>query len=60
LSHLLLMALHALLVAVFFAFLTRDRRAERLRVFLLVFVGMLIGALALAWLMYPYPAQGNP
>jgi len=59
-SHLFLMALHALLVGVFFAFLTRERALDRLRVFSLVFLGMLLGALALAWLMYPYPVQGAP
>jgi hypothetical protein len=53
------MALHALLVSVFFAFLIRDRAAGRLKVFLVLFAGMLAGALALAWLMYPYPVQGG-
>ena len=59
-SHLFLMALHALLVGVFFAFLTRERTLDRVRVFSLVFFGMLLGALALAWFMYPYPVQGAP
>jgi hypothetical protein len=59
-SHLFLMALHALLVGAFFAFLTRERSLDRLRVFSMVFIGMLLGALALAWLMYPYPVQGAP
>jgi hypothetical protein len=59
-SHLFLMALHALLVGLFFAFLTREKMLDRLRVFSLVFLGMLLGALALAWLMYPYPVQGAP
>lgn len=59
-SHLLLMVFHALLVGVFFAFLARERRSERWRLFFLVFFGMLFGALALAWFMYPYPVQGTP
>ncbi len=59
-SHLLIMALHGLLVATFFAFLTRDRAQERLRLFGILFGGMMIGALALAWIMFPYPVQGQP
>lgn len=59
-SHFLLMGLHALLVAVFFAFLVRERSAGRWRLFLGIFAGMLTGALALAWLLYPYPVQGIP
>ena len=59
-SHLILMAFHALLVGVFFAFLVRDGATERWRVFLTVFLGMLLGALTLAWFMYPYPIQGPP
>ncbi|MFQ5669603.1 MAG: hypothetical protein ACE5HD_03665 [Acidobacteriota bacterium] len=59
-SHLLLMGLHALLVGVFFAFLTQTRPARRWKVFLFIFCGMLLGALALAWFMYPYPVQGAP
>jgi len=59
-SHFLIMAWHSLLVAVFFAFLTRDRTPERVKVFLFLFVGMMVGAMALAWVMYPYPVQGRP
>jgi hypothetical protein len=59
-SHLLLMVVHAGLVAMFFAFLTRERTVARLRAFLFIFFGMLAGALALAWLMFPYPVQGAP
>ncbi|MFQ5720618.1 MAG: hypothetical protein ACE5IK_13850 [Acidobacteriota bacterium] len=59
-SHLLVMTLHAALVGIFFAFLTREGKQERARMFVTIFAGMLIGALALAWLMYPYPLQGTP
>ena len=52
------MVLHAVLVGVFFAFLARDARRDRWRLFSMVFGGMLAGALALAWFMYPYPVQG--
>ena len=59
-SHFLLLTFHALLVAAFFAFLTRDRPAARWKVFWVVLAGMVGGALALAWLMFPYPVQGSP
>ena len=55
----MIMALHSLLVAAFFAFLTRDRAIGRIKVFLILFVGMMVGAIALAWVMYPYPVQGR-
>jgi hypothetical protein len=58
-SHFLIMGLHSLLVAVFFAFLTRDGLRPRLKVTLVLFAGMMAGALVLAWLMYPYPIQGR-
>ncbi|MCZ6599511.1 MAG: hypothetical protein O7C74_04385 [Acidobacteria bacterium] len=58
-SHFMVMALHSLLVATFFAFLTRDRAMGRIRVFVFLFVGMMVGAMALAWVMYPYPVQGR-
>jgi len=59
-SHFLIMTLHSLLVAVFFAFLTRDGFMPRLRIGLFLFAGMMMGALLLAWFMYPYPVQGQP
>ena len=52
------MVFHGALVGVFFAFLARDERRERWLLFFMVFGGMLFGALALAWVMYPYPLQG--
>ena len=44
---------------VFFAFLTREGLRARLKVGVYLFAGMMIGALLLAWLMYPYPIQGG-
>ena len=41
-SHFLIMALHSLLVAVFFAFLTREGLRSRLKVGLYLFAGMKI------------------
>lgn len=59
-SHFLVMGLHSLLVAVFFAFLTREGLMPRLKRGLYLFAGMMTGAMLLAWLMYPYPIQGQP
>lgn len=59
LSHALLMTLYALLVSLFFTFLWRRKRKEQIRLFLQLFLGMVLGALVLAWLMYPFP-DGPP
>jgi len=55
-DHFLLMVLYALLVSVFFALLWRRDRHARVKLFLQLFVGMVGGALLLAWLMYPFPS----
>jgi len=55
LDHFTLMVLHALLIAVFFAFLWKRDKAERWRYFWKVFVALVLGAVALGWLMYPFP-----
>ncbi len=55
-SHFLLMLLHALLVALFFALLWRRERREQIKLFLQVFLGMMGGGLLIAWLMYPFPS----
>ena len=55
-SHFGLMALYALLLSVFFALLWKSSRREQLRLFLQLFLGMMGGALILAWLMYMLPA----
>ena len=55
-SHLTLMLLYALFVSVFFAFLWRRRRSDQLRLFLQLFLGLVVGAIAVGWLMYPFPS----
>jgi uncharacterized membrane protein YfcA len=55
-SHFLFMVVYALLVSLFFAVLWRRGRREQVRLFLQIFLGMVIGGLALAWLMYPFPS----
>ena len=55
LDHLTLMGLDALLIAVFFSFLWKPEPRERWRYFRKVFAALLLGAVALGWLMYPFP-----
>lgn len=55
-SHFLLMALYAFLVSVFFALLWRSERADRVRLFIQMFLGLVVGGLAIAWLMFPFPS----
>ena len=55
-SHFLLMVHYAVLVAIFFALLWKRTGKARLRLFLQLFVGLVGGGLALAWLMYFFPS----
>lgn len=54
--HLLLMALYAAVVAVFFALLARRTTRARVRLAVFIFGGLMLGSLALAWLMAPFPS----
>ena len=54
-DHFLLMFWHALLVSVFFAFLWRRDGKDRVRLFVKTFLIMVVGGLALGWLMFPFP-----
>ena len=56
LSHGLLMLLYALLVSLFFAVLWKRERRNQIKLFVQLLVGMVGGALLLAWLLYPFPA----
>ncbi len=55
-SHFLLMVTYAALVSVFFALLWRRERRAQAKLFLQIFLGMVGGGLALAWLMYFFPS----
>ncbi len=55
-SHFLLMVTYAALVSVFFAMLWRRSPREQGKLFLQIFLGMVGGGLALAWLMYFFPS----
>ncbi len=54
-DHFLIMTLYALLVSIFFSVLWGNERAERLRLFAKIFGALVLGGLAVAWLMYPFP-----
>jgi len=54
--HLELMLLYALMISVFFASLWREERKEQVKLFCEIFFSLVLGALALAWLMYPFPS----
>ena len=56
LSHFLLMVLYALIVSLFFTLLWRRERKEQIKLFLQIFLGMVVGGLVVAWLMYPFPS----
>ena len=54
-SHFLHMLLYSFLVASFFAMLMRDTPRDRLRMGAIIWLAMVGGGLALAFLMYPFP-----
>jgi hypothetical protein len=54
-DHFLLLVLFSLFVSVVFATLMRDEPREQLRFGLLLFGGFVVAAVALGWLMYPFP-----
>lgn len=54
-SHLLHLVLYGALVAAFFAVLVRRSLKEQLRLGGILWVAMVGGALALAYVMFPFP-----
>lgn len=55
LNHITLMALFAAAVATVFACLGKDRLRDRCVFGLWLFLALLVGGLALSWLMFPFP-----
>ena len=55
-DHFLIMTIYALLVSAFFGLLWRNDPRSRARLFLKIFAALMVGGLALAWLMYPFPS----
>jgi hypothetical protein len=54
-DHFLIMCFYALLVSAFFALLWREDRRERWKLFGTLLGSLVLGGLAVAWLMYPFP-----
>jgi heme A synthase len=54
-SHLLLLAIFAVLVSAVFAALSRDDPREQLRTGAMMFGGFIAAAIVLGWLMFPLP-----
>ena len=56
LSHFLLLVLYAFVVSLFFALVWHEEPRARLRLFVKMFLGLVLGSLAVAYLMAPFPA----
>ncbi len=54
-NHVVLMLIYAFLVGAFFALLWKSETRARLRLFAIVFGSLVLGGLAIAWAMYPFP-----
>jgi hypothetical protein len=55
-DHFVIMTAFAALVSAFFALLWREGRRERWKLFGLLLVSLVLGGLAVAWIMYPFPS----
>lgn len=54
-SHLFLMILYSLGVSAFFGFLLKPDLKSGIRFGVTLFLVMVVGAILLAWIMYPFP-----
>jgi hypothetical protein len=54
-SHMVLLVVFAFFVSLVFAVIAKDAARDQLRFGGLMFGGFLISAIALGWLMYPFP-----
>lgn len=54
-SHFLHLILYSSIVATFFAVLVRKHTKDRLRLLGLIWIAMVGGTMALAYMMYPFP-----
>ena len=54
-SHVLHLLVYSTLVSNFFALLARQTARERVRLGGILWCAMVLGTLALAWLMFPFP-----
>ena len=56
-NHIVLMALYAGTISLFFALLWKSERDEQIRFFIKVFVALFFGGIVVAWAMYPFPLK---
>jgi hypothetical protein len=54
-SHLFLLVIFSLFVSIVFAVLMRDDVHEQIKLGMKMFGGMVVAAIILGWLMYPFP-----
>ncbi len=55
--HIVLMFLYAVATGLFFTLLWKNERPARIRFFLLVFLSLFFGGIAIGWLMFPFPLK---
>ena len=55
--HVFLMVFYATGAGIFFALLWKRETRDRIRMFLIVFLSLLLGGIALGWAMYPLPVR---
>ena len=56
-NHIVLMSIYAAATALFFALLWRSERRERIRFFIIVFISLFFGGIALGWAMVLIPPR---
>ena len=56
-NHIVLMFIYAAATGVYFALLWKQTKRDRIIFFVKVFVGLFLGGIALAWVMYPFPLR---
>jgi hypothetical protein len=54
-SHFLLLLIFSLFVSIVFAALMREEATEQLKFGMKMFGGLVVAAIILGWLMYPFP-----
>ncbi len=54
-SHFVLLVIFSLFVSIVFAALVRDEPNEQVKLGVKMFGGLVVAALILGWLMYPFP-----
>lgn len=56
-NHMVLMFLYAVATGLFFALLWKTTRADRVKMFLTIFLALFFGGVAVAWAMYAFPLR---